>query len=460
MKWVAALLLTMSVSSVWADETLDSTTPWAVVQAGAFVIPSSGLPWTDPEGRAAGKRIGYMRVGTVVKVGPCLHVNGPDDASTGQYCDIRSETGVEGKTLKSSLHFLKRGEKIAVARTEIKLYAPDNAAKRRGSFSRNSHPVIRLNDSWQDKEPGGLIRVSFPDSQGQSDTTIKQAILKEDLVNCYVIETPDNELNAPVKYERQRSESGINILVGEKVSLWSIKQATSNTASALASKVITELGWQNDTEDESKELIEKVFDVSVSTLDKIFCVSDIKADVSAGFDLLGNGLKISGSLPVYQKGKLFDIDVDVVEKSDVAKYWMVTTKTVVCEVGAGVVDSRPKAVESVSVILIRKGPLSSAVVLNTDGAKRYGLQIPSAVDDANTPRLFELDSFVDYNRALRYLKRQIVNSGVGDQINHKEMVILQHAMINKFAYFLRYVPDDEFEEADIPDHPIASANHF
>ncbi len=44
-------------------------TDWAIVSKGAFVIPSEGLPWTDPDGRAAGKRIGYMRVGTVVRVG-------------------------------------------------------------------------------------------------------------------------------------------------------------------------------------------------------------------------------------------------------------------------------------------------------------------------------------------------------------------------------------------------------
>ena len=166
-------------------------TEWAVVKKGAFVIPSHDLPWTDPEGRATGKRIGYMRVGTVVRVGKCEHVNGPDDESTGDYCSVESEVGVEGKTLKTRLFALERGKVFAIARKEIVLYDRHTPSKPREKFSRNAGVIVELLGDWQNAPQSAAVDVIATYNLDRPDALTNLAIHKYDLVEgTYVVDVP------------------------------------------------------------------------------------------------------------------------------------------------------------------------------------------------------------------------------------------------------------------------------
>jgi hypothetical protein len=414
-------------------------TEWAVVKKGSFVIPSEDLSWTDSEGRAAGKRIGYMRVGTVVRVGACKHVNGPDDESTGHYCNIESEVGVEGKTLQNRLFPLERGKVFAVARKEIVLYDRIDQSKPREKFSRNAGVIIQLLGDWQSAAQGGGVDAIATYNLNRPGAITKVAIRTPDLIEgTYVIDVPQDESRPPKKFRRERSGSGEWVLKGETVSLWSIKPALKTTADKLSKRVFSEIGWDDGTAEKAQELLSRTFEVTTSILDRLQCVTDISADASAGFEFLGSGLKLSGKIPVYTKGKLFDFDVDVMERSGTAQFWVLTAKTVVCSVGEGVGDSEPKAVEKVTILCIKRHPLEGTPArLTSEYAKRFGLSIPDAVDAYNIPRLFIIGGFGDYVAARKLIAKRIANSCILDKMTRQERVILQHALIAKLGEFER-----------------------
>ena len=440
------ILATQLCSNAIAQNHFQYPTDWAVVQKGAFVIPSEDLPWTDPEGRAGGKRIGYMRVGDIVRVGTCIHVNGPDDDSTGIYCNIHSETGVEGKTLKELLFPLEHKKTYAIARREVTLFDRLNPSKPREKFSRNASPIIEVKGDWKNALRDSTVDVIATYNLNRSGALTELAIQKSDLIeSTYVIEMPEHPSHSPNKFERHRSATGEWELVGGPVCPWSIKPAINATAEQLAKKVFSDVGWDDDTVKDAQKLISKTFDMSATILDKVFCVSNIDAEVSAGFDFLGNKLKLSGKFPVYRKGKLFDFDVDVIEKDNVAQYWVLTSKTVTCDMGASVIDSRPRAVENVTVTVIKQSlPQYAPARLTVDGSKRRGLTIPEAVDIDNVPRLFIIEEFRHYIAARRYIADRIANSGLFDRMTRRERIILQHALISKLAYFARKAPEDDF----------------
>ena len=418
---------------------------WAVVKKGAFVIPSRDLPWTDPEGRATGKRIGYMRVGTVVRVNQCEHVNGPDDESTGDYCNVESEVGVEGKTLKTRLFALERGKVFAIARNEIVLYDRHTTSIAREKFSRNAGVIVELLGDWQNASQNEAINVIATYNLGRPGALTELAIRKSDLVeHTYVVEVPQNGTERPRKFRREKSESGEWVLNGKEVTLWSIKPAIRTNAAQLARKVLEQLGWDESINNDAEELLSKVFDVTASTLDRIRCVIKIETEVSTGFELLGNGLKLRGKIPVYNEGKFFDFDVDVVETNNKAEYWILTAKTVVCSTGAELADSEPQAIDKVTILVFKQGPFEGTPArLTVDGAERSGLSVPDAVDAYNIPRLFVIGKFSDYVKARKFISRQISNSDLIDDMTRQERIILQHIMIAKLGKFEReYLPDD------------------
>jgi hypothetical protein len=422
-------------------------TEWGVVKKGTFVIPSNELPWTDPEGRSAGKRIGYMRVGTVVRVGACTHVNGPDDDSTGMYCNVESEVGVEGKALASRIFPLERGKTFAIARKEVVLYDRINISVPREKFSRNAGVIVQLIGDWHSANRNEAIDVIATYNLERPNSLTEVAVLKSDLVkNTYVIQMPIEDSLSPRKFERERTQSGEWVLSGGAVSLWSIKPALGTTAIKLSKQVFSDIGWDEGTTEEAENLLSKAFEITTSVLDKLRCVTDISADVSAGFEFLGNGLKLNGKIPVYNKGKLFDFDVDVVERNGIAQFWILTAKTVVCAVGEGVVDSEPRLVERVLILSIkRKSPEGAPARLTVDYAKRWGLSIPDAVDSNNVPRLFVIGEFRDYIAARSLVAKRITNSGLIDHMNRKERILLQHAMIAKLGEFERRALTEDLE---------------
>ena len=422
-------------------------TEWAVVKKGAFVIPSKDLPWTDPEGRAAGERIGYIRVGTVVRVGACRHVNGPDDESTGDYCNIESEVGVEGQTLKNRLFPLERGKVFAVARKEIVLYDRINQSKPREKFSRNAGVIIQILGDWQRATQEGCVDVIATYNLNRAGALTEVAIRTPDLIEgTYVIDVLQDESKPPRKFRRERSISGEWVLKGETVSLWSIKPALKTNADKLSKRVFSEIGWDEGTTEKAQELLSRAFEVATSILDRLQCVTEITADASAGFEFLGSSLKLSGKIPVYTKGKLFDFDVDVVEQDGIAQFWVITAKTVVCNVGEGLEDSEPKAVEKVTILSIKRHPLEGAPArLTSEYAKRFGLSIPDAVDAHNIPRLFIVGGFGDYVAARKLIAKRIANSCILDKMTRQERVILQHAMIAKLGEFERDVLVEDIE---------------
>ena len=414
-------------------------TEWAVVKKGAFVIPSKDLPWTDPEGRAAGKRIGYMRVGTVVRVGDCTHVNGPDIDSTGAYCNVQSEIGVEGKTLQNRLFPLESGKTFAVARNEIILYDRRNPSKRRDSFSRNAGVMVQVIGNWQAETQNGMVDVIATYNLSRAGALTELAINKEDLIkNTYVIEMSSHRENSPRKFQRERASTGEWILTGNEVAVWSIKPALKLTANRLSKQVLEDIGWDEGTAEEAEKLLSSAFDITTSILDRLRCVSEIDTAASAGFEFLGSGLKLSGKIPVYSKGKLFDFDVDIIERNGIAQYWILTAKTVNCSLGETLVDSEPHSVEKVMVLSIKNRPPDGAPArITVEFAKRYGLSIPDAVDSQNIPRLFIIGEFKDYIAARKLIATRIANSALLDQMTRQERILLQHAMITKLGQFER-----------------------
>jgi len=442
-KIILAILVFLPRGYVFAQYPTD----WAVVSKGAFVIPSEGLPWTDPEGRAAGKRIGYMRVGTVVRVGACGHVNGPDDESTGTYCTVQSEVGVEGKTLKTRLFPLERGRTYAVARSEITLYGRAKPSVPRDRFSRTAGAIIEVVGDWHDAPRDSNVDVIATYNLKRAGALTHLAIRKVDLIErTYVIEVPKSRADPPKKFARQRSVNGQWVLKGYSVALWSIKPASTATATRLADKVLSDLGWDESSTENAQKLLARAFEVTTTILDKILCVTQIDASASAGFEFLGSGLKLTGKIPVYCKGKLFDFDVDVVERDGMVRYWILTTKTVICDVGQSVVDSQPKAIEKVSIFVVkRRPPTGSPTRLTVDGAKRSGLSIPDAVDAYNTPRLFIIGKFGHYEAARKFVAKRIANSDMLDQMTRQERIVLQHTAIAKLAYFDREAPADDID---------------
>lgn len=422
-------------------------TEWGVIEKGVFVIPSEDLPWTDPEGRAAGKRIGYMQVGTVVHVGTCTHVNGPDEESTGDYCNVASEVGVEGKVLASRIFPLTRGKTFVIARKEIVLYDRVKTSQPRDRFSRNSGVIVQLVGDWEGAGRDSVVDVIVTYNLQRPGALTKLAISKTDLVEkAYVIEVPIEENSAPRKFKSQRAKSGELTLEGSTVSLWSIKPASSRTAAVLSEQVFDDIGWDEGTTEEAEELLSKTFDITTSVLNRLRCVTEIQTDVSAGFQFLGSGLKISGTIPVYNNGRLFDFDVDVVERDGVAQYWILTSKTVICAMGEGLVDSEPQAVERVVILGLKRKPYEgSPVRLNIDDVRSSGLSIPHAVDANNVPRLFVVSKFQDYTNVRRLIAQKVSNSGLLDQMTRQERILFQHVMIAKLGDFQRSAPVEDWE---------------
>lgn len=422
-------------------------TDWAVVLQGAFVIPSSDLPWTDPEGRAAGKRIGYMRIGTVVKVGACAHVNASTAEHTGTYCNIQSEVGVEGKALAKLLFPLEPAHTYAIARSEVLLYDRNDPTRTRESFSRNFGTIIEVKGDWLGQPNSAMVDVYAIYNRDKPGALTDLAINMLDLTEkTFLIDVPADPGLPPSKYENSRDNLGNVILAGEPVAVWSIKPATAATANQLAAKVLRDLGWNDDVNDNAVNLIQTAFEVTATTLDKIQCAASLNAEISTGIEFLGNGLKLAGRIPVFNQGKLFDFDIDVVEREQVAQFWLLTTKTVACELGANLVDTEPRFVERATVFAFRNSPPDgSPTRLQKTDIELYNLVATSALDSQNLPRLFRISQFPEYIEARRFIIDQVTNSDLNDQLNRQERRVLQHAMIAKLADFRKPASQDDLD---------------
>lgn len=426
-------------SSVLAENKFLSE--WGIIKKGAFVIPSEGLDWADPEGRATGKRIGYLRTGVVVKVGQCRNVNGPP-GSGGKYCDVRSENGVAGKTLDTLIFPMERGKSYAVARKEIPLFDRRDMNRRRDEFSRSSGVIVEIVGDHRAASKDGNVDVLALYNLNKNKALTDLSIKKADLISkAYVVEYPDSGSEPPIKLSTQYRD-GEPVLGGGPVSLWAYRPVSSKTKNALVNKVSSALGWMDLPENEAKGLVDEAFDLASSVLDRVFCVAEINTEVSSGFKVFGNGLQLSGKIPLYRTGKLFDIDVDVLEKDGTTRFWMVTAKTVDCEMGATPRDSQPRAVDVVSVMVMRKGPhKGGAPKLTAEMARRYGLRNALAVDANNDAKLFEIEEFQNYFAALRFVRHRIAQTELVDHLDREEREALTHALISKLATFVRPSPD-------------------
>lgn len=415
---------------------------WGIIKKGAFVIPSKGLNWADPEGRATGKRIGYLRTGVVVKVGQCRHVNGPPD-SGGNYCDVQSENGVSGKTLAKLIFPIELGKSYAVARQQISLFDRRDPQRRRDVFSRSSGVIIEIVGNHRDARRDENIDVVALYNLNKKGALTNLSIRKADLIDkAYVIEYPGSGTKPPTKLSTQYKKTGEAVLGGGPVGLWTYRPVSAQTRRSLVDRVSTALGWKDLPQEQVNRLVSKAFDLASSLLDQVFCVAEINTEVSSGFKFLGNGLELSGKIPLYRTGKLFDIDFDVLEKDGTVRYWVVTTKTVKCDMGATPRDSQPRAVEAVSVMVMRNGPHKGAVArLTTDMVCRFGLQKSQAVDAYNNAKLFEIEEFQNYFAALRLVRHRIAQTDLVEQLNRDEREALAHALISKLATFVRPSPD-------------------
>lgn len=446
MSWEKLLTTTLCILSF--NTYADFPTEWAVVSKGAFVIPSENLPWLDPEGRAAGKRIGYLSIGKLVKVGSCRHVNGPDDESTGQYCDIVSEVGVEGKTLASRLFPLERGKTYAVAidfRNQIPLYNR-STYKPNDRFSRNSGTVIEIENGWSDSInlTNENINVIASYNQKKSGKALELYIRKKDLIgNTILFKIPSSPQASPVKYSPRSNNYGVKKFIAETTHIWSAKPANLSNSTKLAQNVVEQLGW-NMKGSVTQSTLQRIFDSTTTTLDKLQCALQLNTEVQSGFKLIGNGLGVNATLPIYEKGMLFDFDIDIIEADEVIKYWMLTAKTVSCKTSSGIIDTEPQSVQNVKVYVIKNTPpKGSPSRITMQDVKNFSLPIPNSVDSNNTPRLFIVERFEHYNYARKLLANSIADSDVYDVLNYQERMALQHILISKLGHFKRYIPESE-----------------
>ena len=413
---------------------------WGIVRSGAYVIPSEGMPWTDDEGRAAGKRIGYLRVGTVVNVGDCRHVNGVGGTG-GNYCDVQAENGVAGKTLSSLIFPIQRGHTYAVARQEVILFDRIQGTPR-DKFSRNAGVIVEIVGDYQVKDPDALVHVDALYNHDREGGLTDLAVKKADLIaQTYVVEYPQHA-EVPSKFSQLFNEDGHSVLRGGPIELWSYRPVTSNTSDQLAGQVSSALGWPKLATEDATELLTKAFDFVAGALDRILCVAEVDANAAAGFKLLGNGLGLSGKIPLLRPGRLFDIDIDVLLQDEEPQLWMVTAKTVICDMGATVADSAPSAVEAVTVIAIKGAPPSGAPVrLTAKMPPRFELRVAVAVDEHNNPKLFEVEGFLHYIKARELIHKQIAQSYIVDSFSRNEREAIAHALISKLGFFVRLSPD-------------------
>ena len=378
----------------------------------------------------------------MVKVGQCRNVNGPP-GSGGNYCDVQSENGVAGKTLDTLIFPMELGKSYAVARKEIPLFDRRDTNRRRDVFSRNSGVIIEIVGDYRAAGRDGNVDVVALYNLSRNGALTDLSIKKADLIGkTYVVEYPDLGTKPPIKLSAQYKKDGKIVLEGGPVSIWAYRPVNPETRNSLVNKVSSALGWKDLPENRARALVSKVFDLASTVLDRVLCVAEIETEVSSGFRFLGNGLELSGKIPLYQKGKLFDIDVDVLEKDGAIRYWVVTTKTVACDMGSTPRDSQPRAVEAVSVMVMRKGPHEGAVPrLTTAMLPRFGLQVAQVVDANNNAKLFEIEEFQNYFAALRLVRRQIAQTDLVDQLDREERDVLAHALISKLAMFVRPSPD-------------------
>ncbi len=426
---------------------------WGIIKEGAFVIPSRNLRWTDSEGRAAGKRIGYLRVGSVVKVGECRHVNAHRGLG-GQYCDVHSESGVAGKTHDSLIFRMERGKRYAIAMQEVNLFDRVETNRRRDVFSRNAGVIVEIVGNFRNTERHGNVNVVALYNLDRTDALANLSIKKSDLIEkTYVVEFPNEQTEFPVKLIKSYS-NGKPDLRGGPIGLWTFRPVNELTKDELLVEISSGLNWNTLSLDEGRKILERAFDLASGPLDRIFCVASIDSEVNTGLQILGNGLGLTATIPIYSRGKLFDIDFDVLERNGVPTYTVMTAKTVRCDMGATPFDSRPRAVESVSVSVTKlhsgsrnsralESLPNSDITLNTEMAERYGLKEPVAVDSENNAKLFEIEGFLHFSQAYNLVMHRIAQTDLLYTLSRDEREALANMIISKLATFVRASPDIE-----------------
>ena len=438
---VLTLLLLLNCNLSLGEDSARFSSEWGIIRTGAFVIPSAGQNWDDSEGRATGKRIGYLRIGTLVKVGSCRYVTGPPGAG-GNYCDVRSEHGVEGKAKIDQIFPMDRGKVYAVARREIDLYDRNDWTQKRDKFSRTAGTIIEITGDYTIRDKDVNIDVIAIYNIEKSGALTNLSIRTQDLIEkCYVVDYPRDRDVPPTKLSAIYTQQG-SVLAGTPVNIWSYDRVHQESADQLANQVARELGFHSLPLDDARASIQQAFHFASGVLDRIFCVAQIDADVQTGFDFFGNRFGFSGSLPIYETGKLYDFDADVLKADGQVKFAVFVMKTVVCDQGATPIDSVPRAIEAVTIRIFR-GTESEGEGLRFTAtmAQRMGLTISEAVDSGGVARLFELDGFQSYSDAIRLINHRIAQTSVVDNLDRKERSTLAHYLISKLAYFVRPSPD-------------------
>lgn len=420
---------------------------WGIIIEGTFIIPSSGLDWTDPEGRATGKRIGYLPTGTIVKVDKCQHVNGKPRAQgrqglSGQYCDVVSNTGLAGKAYLPQIFPIHRGKIYAVAVdsvNEVSLHTRANVPRFYHTFSRNNGVIIEIEGDFQSKDPNSYINAVPTYETDEAGNPLPLSIKQTELVEkTIVVDFPATSAR-PTRFTRSLAADGSPYMAGKPVSLWRIKSVTRSTHKKLATEVSEYIGWKQNPIEEVSSLLESAFETLSTSLDRVLCIIDASTDVKVGLSFLGNSLQLSGRIPLAQKGKLLDFDTDVIERDNKPLFWTITAKTVACDLGATPLDSLPRAVESVSLYVINAGGPHQGVPprLTQPLIKRYGLNVPHAVLSNNQVKLFEIAGYQNYDNASQMVSYSIDQTDLYFQLDQQEREILREMLIAKLAVFPR-----------------------
>lgn len=425
---------------------------WAVVanpqNTGAFVLPAGG-PGKRDKVRIY-LRVGYVGHGTLVRViGQCRRIPAKKASSRGIYCHVRSEQGVEGFIKMSLLFPLQRGKTYAIpVKTSLEEDRSDplylfqvhepRSERRNATFNRRIGTLIEIIGDWKAARNEDFVPVRKTWDGG------RQTVKKIDLISrMEVLETPSSWVTPIWRHElRWDDEADDWRFSGATVRAGVFEPVTERTQSRLYRRV--KAAFSNNLSGfETPSLLKKLYDTSSNVLDRLACSASAHAEASVGWNLFGNGAKIGAKLQVLQPGMTLGLDTDVVSLGPRASFNFASIKTIVCSKGAGFVDSLPKSVSAVEILLAQGMPKFPGAVIPTESVKNFGLEpAVAAVDGADgsgpSVRMFTIKNHGDHAKALRMIRTYLEKrSSMWDDLSTEQQSILLEALVKKLGDFER-----------------------
>jgi len=381
------------------------------VRSGTFVIPS--VPNAVLQEKHTRERTGYLPVGTVVFVETCIQLN--EDASTAAltdpkktYCEIVSSLGVNGLVRRDKIKLLGDSKVgVAVGDKKVLIYPADATTptgKTVSEFSRTDHWYVEI---VGEKVPG-FYDVLLPWTAKERAKWRDGRLAKKTVESGEVIVIDAAKLKArPVEF---KPVTGTLVKkLQEKIGL---------PTSELLAKI--------------SKTIDKVAE-DLRGVRNLQCIVDVKLVQELGLRIFGTGLGLVGTLNLFEKGHLYEIDTDFIMIDGRPRHTVISLKKVKCEV---VLVPFPVWMTAMGLFVDRAPSLGNSIlVINEKNLSGYGSGVIIPVDVSDTPPMFEIKDWYDYQRRLRLLRKNIPRSKLLKSLPSEEADIFLHFLLNKIAFF-------------------------